>query len=341
MNVPFLQDTTFTGLISTRDYSTSQEWSQAYSLIQSNSAAWNNDTKSLWGSISGTLSAQSDLWLYLSAETFSPSQLTAFLVSNSISLCSIDVKGSLLSAGTDLFDIFLTSETDSQTLTYLPSSYELSISNGNTVNLSSINSLLGSVSGKYEDVYTTVQSNSAEWEQAYSITTEYQSTSGFFATNTALNAVSSILLPTTTYQNASGNWQDTFTNVQSNSANWILDGGNNKGSDITIGTNDAYSLKLESNAATRVTLLSSGLITLQGSVSGLDNPTTSFNQGQATGQYSFAENLGQATGSYSHAEGDSTLASGVDSHAEGIFTAATGEGSHAEGYRTATGERVR
>jgi hypothetical protein len=40
MNVPFLQDTTFTGLISTRDYKTSQEWSQAYSLIQANSATW-------------------------------------------------------------------------------------------------------------------------------------------------------------------------------------------------------------------------------------------------------------------------------------------------------------
>jgi hypothetical protein len=40
MNVPFLQDTTFTGLISTKNYKTSQEWSQAYSLIQANSATW-------------------------------------------------------------------------------------------------------------------------------------------------------------------------------------------------------------------------------------------------------------------------------------------------------------
>jgi len=262
MRVPFLQDSTFTGLISTRDYKTSQEWSQAYSLIQSNSAIWSNDTRSLWGSISGTLSAQSDLWRYLSAETFSPSQLTAFLASNAITLCSIDVKGQILSANTNLFDIF------------------------------------------------------------------------------------------------------------------ILDGGNLKGADILIGTNDPYSLKLESNSTTRVTIFSSGLITLAGSISGLNNPTTSFNSGSATGNLSFAIGNGrafgqrafaagnntratasnsvafgssslasgttskasgtstQATNTNANAEGSSTIASGQASHAEGTGTDATGNNSHAEGLNT-------
>lgn len=91
-----------------------------------------------WGSLLGSLSAQTDLWSYLSAGTLSPSQLTAFLDTNSISLCSIDVKGEILSAGTDLFDIFLTSETDSQTLTYDVTGENLSISSGNTVNLSAL-----------------------------------------------------------------------------------------------------------------------------------------------------------------------------------------------------------
>ena len=91
-----------------------------------------------WGSILGTLSTQSDLWSYLSAETFSPSQLTAFLDTNAISLCTIDVKGQILSAGSDLFDIFLTSETDSQTLSYDVTGENLSISSGNTVNLSAL-----------------------------------------------------------------------------------------------------------------------------------------------------------------------------------------------------------
>lgn len=134
--------------------------------------------QSIWGTISGTLSAQSDLWKYLSAETFSPSQLTAFLNSNAISLCSINVNGTILSAGTDLFDIFLTSETDSQTLSYIPSSYLLSISNGNTVNLSSIITTFAANSGKYENVFTNVQTNSANWNFGYNTATFVQANSG-------------------------------------------------------------------------------------------------------------------------------------------------------------------
>jgi len=46
--------------------------------------------------------------------------------------------GPILSGGRDLADIFLTSATDNQTLSYNASSYNLSISNGNTVSLSSL-----------------------------------------------------------------------------------------------------------------------------------------------------------------------------------------------------------
>jgi hypothetical protein len=51
---------------------------------------------SLWGTISGTLSAQTDLWAYLSADS------------------------------------------DAQTLSYTPSSIEISISNGNTIALNNL-----------------------------------------------------------------------------------------------------------------------------------------------------------------------------------------------------------
>jgi len=56
----------------------------------------------------------------------------------------LDIEGDLnttnkiLSGGTDLVDIFLTAETDSQTLSWNASSYELSISNGNIISLSSL-----------------------------------------------------------------------------------------------------------------------------------------------------------------------------------------------------------
>jgi hypothetical protein len=96
MNIPFVQNATFTGLISTQNYKTSQEWAQAYTLLQANSATWDVAQARLWGTITGNISAQTDLWAYLSANK------------------------------------------DSQTLTYIPSLYRLSISNGNSVNLSSI-----------------------------------------------------------------------------------------------------------------------------------------------------------------------------------------------------------
>lgn len=54
---------------------------------------------------------------------------------------SLSSLGRILSGDRDLADIFLTSETDSQTLTYTASSYELSISNGNTVSLASLSSV--------------------------------------------------------------------------------------------------------------------------------------------------------------------------------------------------------
>ena len=54
---------------------------------------------------------------------------------------SLSSLGRILSGDKDLTEIFLTSETDSQTLTYTASSYELSISNGNTVSLASLSSV--------------------------------------------------------------------------------------------------------------------------------------------------------------------------------------------------------
>jgi hypothetical protein len=51
---------------------------------------------------------------------------------------NLNVQTKLLSAGTDLLDIFLTTETDSQTLFYDITSEDLTIVRGNTVNLSAL-----------------------------------------------------------------------------------------------------------------------------------------------------------------------------------------------------------
>jgi hypothetical protein len=52
---------------------------------------------------------------------------------------NLNTSNKILSGGVDLADIFLTQETDSQTLSFTESSAELSISNGNNVSLSSLN----------------------------------------------------------------------------------------------------------------------------------------------------------------------------------------------------------
>ncbi|NBP58337.1 hypothetical protein EBU71_17760, partial [bacterium] len=76
----------------------------------------------------------------------------------------LNVNGNYLSGGVNLLDIFaLQPDLDNQTLSYNESNYDLSISNGNTVNLSSINTTFNANSGKYETTFTWVSSNSARF----------------------------------------------------------------------------------------------------------------------------------------------------------------------------------
>ena len=80
---------------------------------------------------------------------------------------------------------FLTSETDSQLLTYEENSTTLYISNGNNVSLSALNyqgTDLKALTGRYEEVSTNVQTNSADWEKAYDIGTAYSLASSTFIT---------------------------------------------------------------------------------------------------------------------------------------------------------------
>jgi hypothetical protein len=78
---------------------------------------------------------------------------------------NLDVAQEILSGGTPLHDIFITEETDNQTLYYDESAYELTITNGNTVNLSSINTTFSQNSSKYEDLYTFIETTSGSWDE--------------------------------------------------------------------------------------------------------------------------------------------------------------------------------
>jgi hypothetical protein len=79
---------------------------------------------------------------------------------NTLTVNGLSSLGNILSGDRDLADIFLTSETDSQTLTFTESSAELSISNGNTISLSSLSA---APSLGREDVNTLVVENSGTW----------------------------------------------------------------------------------------------------------------------------------------------------------------------------------
>ena len=125
----------------------------------------------------------------------------------------------------------------------------------------------------------------------------------------------------------SDEWNSTYSSFRTNSANYILDGGNTKNTDILIGTNDNFNVAFETNGNRRL------IISNTGSISG-NNPTTSFNTGSATGINSFAANNSKAFGSYSFAEGYQNIASGEYSHAEGSGTQATAQFAHAEGANT-------
>lgn len=114
-----------------------------------------------------------------------------------------NTSGRILSGGVDLFDLFTSSELASgiQTLSYVPSSYELSISLGNTVSLSSLNTTFIDNSAKIELTYTTVSTNSSLWTTGYAIASALSANSldtalKYLSTNNV--AISSIVSETIT-----------------------------------------------------------------------------------------------------------------------------------------------
>lgn len=97
--------------------------------------------QSVWGTISGTLSTQTDLWKYLSAvgtSNFDIATLNNYLSTTPVLLSSLNVRGQILSANVPLHDIFVTTDRDSQTLSYNVTGETISISQGNTLSLSSL-----------------------------------------------------------------------------------------------------------------------------------------------------------------------------------------------------------
>jgi len=74
MNVPFLQNATFTGLISTKDYGTSESWYNANSFIQSASSNWENTSTTVQSNSSNWNNAYTTTTVYqTNSAAFAPS----------------------------------------------------------------------------------------------------------------------------------------------------------------------------------------------------------------------------------------------------------------------------
>jgi len=196
----------------------------------------------LWGTITGNIQDQIDLWNILTQKLntgdFIPTLTSALLVTPT-KHNSIDVQNFILSAGVNLFDIFVTSETDNQILNYSPSNYLLSISNGNTISLSSINTAFTNNSANYNNAYSWVNTNSAfaTFNSLTSLSVFANSISGTFYgdgsnltnviipgqinINNVVENLSSIWTDTyNTVTNLSSEWTDTYNTVNSLSSNW-------------------------------------------------------------------------------------------------------------------------
>jgi hypothetical protein len=96
------------------------------------------------------------------------------------------------------------------------------------------------------------------WTDLQELSGNWQNTATIVQANSASWAIDSTI--DTEMRDLSAKWEDSSTNVQSASANWILDGGNVKGSDVSIGTGDGFNLNFETNNSTRVTITSSGMV---------------------------------------------------------------------------------
>jgi len=196
----------------------SAKYEDTSTVVQSNSSNWN-----FGYNVATYVQANSADWEE-SAEILPT--VTNYLSTNSVTISTLNVAGQLLSANTDLFDIFLTSETDSQTLTYTESSAELSISNGNTVSLSALidyETAFSQSSAKYEDTYTTVQTNSSSWN--YQGTDLKELSGNWEDTYTIVqnNSATTWNYQGTDLKEISGNWQSTYETVSALSAQWSQD----------------------------------------------------------------------------------------------------------------------
>jgi hypothetical protein len=100
-------------------------------------------------------------------------------------------------------------------------------------------------SKEWSDAYTNLTANSANYLSGYDLTAIAAASATWNSNYTTTNS-------------NSGKWESAYTTVNASSAATIVAGGNTRGANIIIGTNDAFHLRLETNNSSKMTILSSG-----------------------------------------------------------------------------------
>ena len=230
--------------------SVSGNWNSTYSTVQSNSANWNyqgTDIKALtgnWNNTSNIVQSNSSQW--------------ASNVDTNVRALTSNWENTYTTFK-NASSTFLTSETDSQTLSFNDTLKTLSISNGNTISLSSlvdstsIDTSVRALTSNWQSTYTTVSSNSATWN--YQGTDIKALTSGWVGGNSAYtnlisNSAAYLSSVDLSFLSVSGNWNSVYTTVSSNSATWNYDGTDIKAlTSGWVGGNSAYTTVLANSAS--------------------------------------------------------------------------------------------
>lgn len=131
---------------------------------------------------------------------------------NTTEVSSLNVTGILLSSGVNLLDIIKNSEVDAQTLSFSENLARITITNGNTISLSSID--VRPLSANWQSTCTNVQSNSAYWQTGYNIGTTYTTASSSFMRRYATNIGNGSLTAFTVTHNLGT--RDVITSVYDN-----------------------------------------------------------------------------------------------------------------------------
>jgi hypothetical protein len=261
--------------------SVSANWNSVYSTVQSNSATtWNyqgTDLKALTGNYSSVytnVNSNSSNWssVYSNVQTNSASYaaisfvdakflpLTGGTVTGTTQFNNnLTVYGNISATGVSYFSNTVYSTTSALSVINIGNSGPaLFIGNNGTGDIASFYDLDQNIEvlhvGGNNGSFPNVGVKTSEPNKDFTVKGEISASGDMWTSGRILSGGRELLSFITP------NINSVYSNVQTNSANYILDGGNTKGSNLLIGTNDTFNLSLETNNTTRLTILSSGSI---------------------------------------------------------------------------------